>query len=54
MDPYGAEEFEAHVVDDTSIGESYDALLDFTTIHTILQDKQFLMLIIFQLGKPEI
>ena len=41
MDPFGAEDFETHVAEDTSTGESCDALLDSATTHTILRDKKF-------------
>jgi len=41
VDPYGAEEFEAHVAEDTSTGESCVAVLDSAITYTILQDKQF-------------
>ena len=36
MDPFGAKDFETHVTEDTSTGESCDALLDSATTHTIL------------------
>lgn len=44
MDPFGFDEknLESHIVEDTSIDESCDMLLDSTTTHTILQNKNFL------------
>jgi len=41
MDPFGAEDFETHIVEDTFTTKSYDVLLDSATTHTILRNKNF-------------
>jgi len=41
MDPFGAQNFETHIVEDTFSGESCAAFFDSATTYTILKDKSF-------------
>lgn len=54
MNPFGVEDLETYIIEDTSTSKSFDVLLDSAIIHTILQDILFFIKIIFQHSKLEI